>query len=378
MSEALTWVAIALCVTQSATLSGLNLAVFSVSRLRLEAAAESGDPDAVRVLAWRRDANATLATILWGNVAVNVLLTLLAESVLAGVAAFLFSTVVITFLGEIVPQAYFSRHALRVAARLTPLLRAYRILLWPVARPVGRLLDLWVGPEGIPWLREAELRDVLRHHARSAQTEVGRLEAMGAINFLALDDLPVAAEGERLDPRSILSLPMDDGHPVFPPFARSAEDPFVRRVEASGKKWVVLADEAGEPRCALDAHAFLRGVLFGGEGFDPRQACHRPLVVRDGTRPLGRVVDRLTVRPERPGDDVIDEDLILVWAPGDRRIITGSDILGRLLRGIACNPGIADAVVAEGRPRDPDPGADGRRPDRIGRTDSSNGGPQLA
>jgi hypothetical protein len=41
------------------------------------------------------------------------------------------------------------------------------------------------------------------------------------------------------------------------------------------------------------------------------------------------------VTPERPGDDVIDDDLILVWAPDERRIITGADILGRLLRGIA-------------------------------------------
>jgi metal transporter CNNM len=37
---------------------------------------------------------------------------------------------------------------------------------------------------------------------------------------------------------------------------------------------------------------------------------------------------------ERPDDDVIDNDLILVWG-SQRRIITGSDLLGRLLRGIA-------------------------------------------
>jgi hypothetical protein len=37
---------------------------------------------------------------------------------------------------------------------------------------------------------------------------------------------------------------------------------------------------------------------------------------------------------ERPDDDVIENDMILVWGP-QRRIITGSDLLGRLLRGIA-------------------------------------------
>lgn len=53
------------------------------------------------------------------------------------------------------------------------------------------------------------------------------------------------------------------------------------------------------------------------------------------TCPLGQVLGRLTVQPERPGDDVIDKDLILVWADAGRRIITGSDFLGRLLRRIA-------------------------------------------
>ncbi len=42
----------------------------------------------------------------------------------------------------------------------------------------------------------------------------------------------------------------------------------------------------------------------------------------------------MKVAPERPGDDVIDHDLILVWG-AQKRIITGSDLLGRLLRGIA-------------------------------------------
>ncbi|NLF72799.1 MAG: DUF21 domain-containing protein [Candidatus Anammoximicrobium sp.] len=335
LHEALIWLGIVFCVFQSAAFSGLNLAVFSLSRLRLEAAAEAGDRDARRVLTLRRDANFVLTTILLGNVAINVLLTLLADSLLSGLAAFLLSTVAITFIGEIAPQAYFSRHALPMAARLAPLLHLYQALLWPFARPVGKLLDSWIGPEGIPWFREAELREVLLHHARHDGTEVGRLEATGAVNFLALDDVAVGNEGERLDPLSILALPLRDGFPVFPHFQRLAEDPFLRQLEASGKKWVVITDPSGEPRFVMDADEFLREALFDAESFDPLSPCHRPLIVRDSRLPLGQVLGRLTVRPDWPGDDVIDEDLILVWTPADKRIITGADILGRLLRGIA-------------------------------------------
>ncbi|MGA0395374.1 MAG: DUF21 domain-containing protein, partial [Rhodospirillales bacterium] len=70
----LTWIGIALCITQSAIFSGLNLAMFSLSRLRLETEADSGDRDAIKVLAIRRDSNFLLTTILWGNVSINVLL----------------------------------------------------------------------------------------------------------------------------------------------------------------------------------------------------------------------------------------------------------------------------------------------------------------
>jgi metal transporter CNNM len=338
MNELAVWIGIGVCLTQSAMFSGLNLAVFSLSRLRLETAAEAGDHRARRVLALRQDANFTLTTILWGNVAINVLLTLLADSVLVGATAFLFSTVLITIVGEIMPQAYFSRRALSVAAALAPTLRIYRVLLSPVSWPSARLLDAWIGPEGIPWLGERELRQVLEHHAREPGTEISRVEAAGAINFLALDDVAVGHEGEPLDPRSVIRLPFHGSRPVFPEIARRAGDPFLSQVAISGRKWVVLVDEHDEPRLVASAPALLRAALFDEGPFDPELLCHRPLVVRDAARPLGQVLSQLTVQPERPGDDVVDRDLILVWVEGNRRIITGADLLGRLLRRIARPP----------------------------------------
>jgi CBS domain containing-hemolysin-like protein len=121
----ITWIGILFCITQSAMFSGMNLALFSIGRLRLEAEASLGNREALQILDLRRDSNFLLTTILWGNVGVNVLLTLLSESVLAGISAFFFSTVVITFVGEIMPQAYFSRHAMRMASRLAPILKIY-------------------------------------------------------------------------------------------------------------------------------------------------------------------------------------------------------------------------------------------------------------
>ena len=132
------WLGIVFCLSQSAMFSGLNLAFFGLSRLQLEVEAET-NPKAQRVLKMREDSNFLLTTILWGNVGINVLLTLLSSSVLAGVLAFLFSTVAITFLGEIIPQAYFSRNALKMASLLGPVLRVYQFILYPVAKPSARI-----------------------------------------------------------------------------------------------------------------------------------------------------------------------------------------------------------------------------------------------
>lgn len=106
----------------------------------------------IPVLSTSSSINFLLTTILFGNVGINVLLTLLSNQVLAGLGAFLFSTVFITVLGEVMPQAYFSRHALKTAALLSPVLKLYQILLFPFAKPTGLILDRWLGKEGIHFL----------------------------------------------------------------------------------------------------------------------------------------------------------------------------------------------------------------------------------
>jgi hypothetical protein len=84
----------------------------------------------------------------------------------------------------------------------------------------------------------------------------------------------------------------------------------------------------------LDSHHFLRDALFKQFDKDRGGCWHRPVIVRDMQTRLGGVIGCLKVVPERPDDDVVDNDLILVWG-SQKRIITGSDLLGRLLRGIA-------------------------------------------
>jgi len=330
----LTWVGIFFCVSQSAIFSGLNLAYFSISRLRLEVEAGTGNKSAVSILKMREDSNFLLTTILWGNVGINVLLTLLSNSVMAGVTAFLFSTLIITLIGEILPQAYFSRNALKIGALFAPVLKCYQILLFPVAKPVAMLLDVWLGKEGIQYLRERDMREMIRQHMIAEDAELDRIEGLGALNFLSIDDVLASQEGEPLHPRSMLTLPFHDGRAIFPDTKDDAGKQFLRKVQESGKKWMVILDATGTPNLVLDSDGYLRGALFDPDKFDPYRFCHKPIVVRDPAIRLGHIIQQFEVQPEYSGDNVIDRDVVLLWTH-EKRVITGADILGRLLTGIA-------------------------------------------
>jgi len=328
-----TWVVIIICISQSAMFSGLNLAFFSINKLSLEIEATKGNERARRVLNIRRDSNFLLVTILWGNVAVNVLLALASGSVLSGILAFLFSTVLITLIGEIAPQAYFSRHALKTASLLSPVLRMYQIILFPLAKPTALVLDKWLGPEAIVYFREEDLRELIKMHVESSDTDIDKTEGRGALNFLSIDDLPLEAEGEPIDPKSIIELDFQNNIPILPTIKTSSSDEFLKLVHSSQKKWIILVDSTNKPRMVLESDGFLRDAIFNSESFNPYAHCHRPIIVYDRKSLLGDAIPNLKVHAEREGDDVIDQDIIILW--GDqKRIIAGSDILGRLLRGI--------------------------------------------
>jgi hypothetical protein len=319
--------------------SGLNLAFFSITKLRLEIESKKDNPHALKVAKLREDSNFLLTTILWGNVCINVLLTLLSNSVMVGAVAFIFSTFIITFFGEIIPQAYFSRHALKTASLLSPVLRFYQLLLFPVAKPSALVLDKWLGPEAVQFFKEKDFRELLKIHIDSAETDLEKIEGKGALNFLAIDDLPVFEEGEIVDPASVIELPFVEDKPVFPEMELSTTAPFIQLIQSSEKKWLVITDGSGEPKATLNSDGFLRAALFSSQQFNPLLYCHRPIIIKDEHATLGEVIPGLKVHPERSDDDVIDEDIIIFWGR-EKRIITGADILGRLMRGIVRNRGV--------------------------------------
>ncbi|CAH9065843.1 hypothetical protein PSECIP111951_03450 [Pseudoalteromonas holothuriae] len=331
------WLGIVVCVLHSAVFSGLNLAFFSMSRLQLEVEFKQGNETAKKILTLREDANFLLATILWGNVSINVLLTLLSDSILAGAYSFVFSAVVITFLGEIFPQAYFSRNALKMASMLTPVIRFYQKVLYLVARPTAILLDGWLGKEGITYFREEELKAIITAHAEANEADLVQVEGVGALNFLEIDKISVMEEGEVLDPKSVVALPCKLDLPIIPDSQSTEGKAFINSVNVSGHKWAVLTNQKGVPQLVLDVDGYLRTFINEtSTNIDPYSFCHRPVIIKDEACTLGEALSMLkhASKLEESSTDVLNHDLVLVWTTSEQRVITGADVLGRLLKGI--------------------------------------------
>lgn len=329
------WISIIVCLSQSAMFSGLNLALFSLGRMRLEAESEKGNQEASKILKLRKDSNLLLCTILWGNVSVNVLLTILTESVLAGVWSFVFSTVGITFFGEIIPQAYFSRNALRVGAKLIPIIRVYQILLFPITKPCALILDGWIGPEGPSFFRERDIEIILEKHIKEDESEISANEGQGALNFLALDDRKVSVEGSSIRAETILKFPTKMDLPEFPKLGTPGAEKFIKSLQSKPSMFRVIVDEQDIPLIVLDTTEFLARYSFKGENTDIYQFCHRPIITEDPNETLDTVLGNFVVEADDQQDNVVDQDVVLFWTNDEKRILTGADIFGLLLRGIA-------------------------------------------
>jgi len=142
MSDSLTIVIeVVLLIGASAICSGLNIAVMALDLKDIERKAKTGNKQAIKILPIRRRTHLTLAAILLTNVAAVSATSLVLEQKLAGLLAWILSTVLIVVLGEIVPQAFFLKDPLKWTSRLADILKFMIIITYPLSRPLEKLLD---------------------------------------------------------------------------------------------------------------------------------------------------------------------------------------------------------------------------------------------
>ncbi len=170
----------------SALFSGLTLGLMGLSAHELKRKAELGDKNAEKVYKVRLDGNLLLTALLIGNVAVNSVLSIFLSSLTSGVVAALLATALIVIFGEIIPQAVFSRFALRLGARFAPLVRVLIFVLYPVIAPVAFVLDKLLGEELPTIYSKKELIKLIEEHEDAGDSEIDEDEERilkGALTF---------------------------------------------------------------------------------------------------------------------------------------------------------------------------------------------------
>lgn len=151
--------------------SGLNISLMSLDIHDLRRKVKLGNPQAKRVLPFREKTHLSLASILFGNIAVVSAVSLVLEPHLQGLLAGLVSTVLIVIFGEVLPQAFFARFALKFCARLAPLLYITIGITYVFSKPIQLLLDKLITDQKNNLHSRAELGMIVGEH-RSDHSEL--------------------------------------------------------------------------------------------------------------------------------------------------------------------------------------------------------------
>ncbi len=173
-------------ISLSALFSGLTLGLFTFDPHTLKRRAELGDTQAAKIYPLRQRGNLLLTTLLLGNVTVNTALAVYLGTLFESVAAGFIATAVIFVFGEITPQAIFSRHAMRLCALASPLVRLAIFVFYPVAWPISYILDMVLGNELPRMYSKNELMHIISEHEESEHSPIDADEERilhGALKF---------------------------------------------------------------------------------------------------------------------------------------------------------------------------------------------------
>ncbi|KAK1868141.1 hypothetical protein I4F81_010636 [Pyropia yezoensis] len=165
-------VVVIICVFLSGAFSGLTLGLLSLDLVDLAVLVESGTPKEVkcarRILPVRKHGNFLLCTLLVGNTAVNSALSIVTSDLFGGWAGFLASTLVILYLGEIVPQSVCFSYGLTIGAHAIPFVKLAMLLTSPLSYPTSRLLDWALGGEQAVRYNKSQLKSLVNLHGEQA------------------------------------------------------------------------------------------------------------------------------------------------------------------------------------------------------------------
>lgn len=134
------------CVLVAALAAGLTMGLVSQELLDLRIKEVAGNQEeknqARSLIPLLQDHHRLLVTLLLINAMANEALPLFLDKIVPAYMAVILSVTLVLFFGEIIPSAIFSGpNKLAVSSRLAPVVKILLLILYPLAWPIGKLLD---------------------------------------------------------------------------------------------------------------------------------------------------------------------------------------------------------------------------------------------
>ncbi|KAD4584491.1 hypothetical protein E3N88_22092 [Mikania micrantha] len=160
-----------LLVLFAGIMSGLTLGLMSLGVVELEILHRSGTirekKQAAAILPVVQRQHQLLVTLLLCNAAAMEALPIYLDKIFHPAVAVLLSVTFVLIFGEIIPQAISTRYGLAVGANFVGLVRVLMIICYPIAYPVGKVLDALIGHNDTLF-RRAQLKALVSIHSQEA------------------------------------------------------------------------------------------------------------------------------------------------------------------------------------------------------------------
>eukprot|EP00290_Baffinella_frigidus_P002445 CAMPEP_0180186904 /NCGR_PEP_ID=MMETSP0986-20121125/43239_1 /TAXON_ID=697907 /ORGANISM="non described non described, Strain CCMP2293" /LENGTH=692 /DNA_ID=CAMNT_0022140953 /DNA_START=14 /DNA_END=2093 /DNA_ORIENTATION=+ len=322
----------------SALFSGLTLGLMGLDQMGLQVVIRSGTrPEASaqerkdaghaqRIYPFRKRGNLLLCTLLFGNVAVNCLLSIILANLTSGFTGFIVSTMAIVIFGEILPQAICSRHPLAIGSACLPLVWLFVNATFFASYPISILLDLLLGKEIGTIYSRNQLKTLLAEYARSKNSEFGAKETnimAGALDFehktvgscmTPIEQVFMVDIDDALDFEKIMEI-FQSGHSRVPVFQKDADGKKAVVALLFVKELILLDPEDAMPVSTIVHHWFgsdipivfddcktpvLMNLFKSGRS---HMALVKTVVSEDDTDPYYKTVGIITI------EDLIEEIL---------------------------------------------------------------------
>ncbi|KAF2314896.1 hypothetical protein GH714_037102 [Hevea brasiliensis] len=160
-----------LLVLFAGIMSGLTLGLMSLGLVELEILQRSGSStekkQAATILPVVKKQHQLLVTLLLCNACAMEALPIYLDKIFHPFVAVLLSVTFVLAFGEIIPQSVCSRYGLFVGANFVWLVRILMIICYPIAYPIGKVLDVALGHNDAMF-RRAQLKALVSIHSQEA------------------------------------------------------------------------------------------------------------------------------------------------------------------------------------------------------------------